>query len=164
MIYRIKARPSWDRFTTNLKFFGVAYIGAFLLAFVSGVMNRDEVITPFITLGILGALVQLFFSYKDLRGLDSIEENQYQLQRTKRLLNENFKEVRNRRFVSLVLGGVLLPLVALIFVNTLPIFSLSILGISLITVFSSELADRFLFYSSVVPLGMAGGFFVGKQR
>ncbi|MFK5938079.1 MAG: dimethyl sulfoxide reductase anchor subunit, partial [Sulfurimonas sp.] len=164
MIYRIKARPSWDRFTTNLKFFGVAYIGAFLLAFVSGIMSIHEVITPLVTLGMLGALAQLFFSYEDLRGLDSIEENSYQLQRSKRLLNENFKKVRNHRFASLGVGGIILPLLALVFINTSPIFSLSILGISLLSVLSSELADRFLFFSTVVPLGMAGGFFVGKQR
>jgi len=39
-----------------------------------------------------------------------------------------------------------------------------ILALSLILMFVSELSDRFLFYSTVVPLGMAGGFFVGKQR
>jgi DMSO reductase anchor subunit len=164
MIYRIKARPSWDRFTTNLKFFGVAYIGAFLLAFISGIMSVNEVITPLVTLGMLGALAQLFFSYEDLRGLDTLKENQYQLQRSKRLLNENFKKVRNHRFASLFVGGVLLPLVALVFLHTSPIFALSVLGVSLLSVLSSELADRFLFYSTVVPLGMAGGFFVGKQR
>ena len=36
--------------------------------------------------------------------------------------------------------------------------------ISLCLVFASEISDRFLFYATVVPLGMAGGFFVGKQR
>jgi len=34
----------------------------------------------------------------------------------------------------------------------------------LIVSFISEISDRFLFYTTVVPLGMAGGFFVGKQR
>jgi len=164
MIYRIRARPSWDRFTTNLKFFGVAYIGAFLLAFISGIMSINDAITPLVTLGMLGALAQLFFSYEDLRGLDTIEENRYQLQRSKRLLNENFKKVRNHRFASLFVGGVLLPLAALVFINSSPLFSLIVLGVSLLSVLSSELADRFLFYTTVVPLGMAGGFFVGKQR
>jgi hypothetical protein len=39
-----------------------------------------------------------------------------------------------------------------------------ILGLALLVSFASEIADRFLFYTTVVPLGMAGGFFVGKQR
>lgn len=164
MIYRIKARPAWDRVTTNLKFFGVAYIGVFLLAFLSAILGINEAVTPLVALGMLGALAQLFFSYEDIRSLDTIEKNQYQLQRTKRLLNENFIKVRNHRFASLFVGGVVLPLFVLVFINSSHIVATIILGISLLSVLSSELADRFLFYSTVVPLGMAGGFFVGKQR
>ncbi len=165
MIYRIKARPSWNRFTTNLKFFGVAYIGVFLLAFLSGISEVHEAVVPLTTVGMLGALTQLFFSYEDMRTLDSIEENQYQLQRTKRLYDENFQKIKLARFVLLVLGGVLLPLLALVLASASSFGAASVvLFLALLVSFSAEISDRFLFYSTVVPLGMAGGFFVGKQR
>jgi len=164
MIYRIKARPSWNRITTNLKFFGVSYIGIFLLAFISNLSDIHEAIIPLTTLGMLGALSQLFFTYDDIRTLDS-KNNEYQLQRTKRLLNENFKTVGRFRQITLLLGGVLLPLLALVLVSGSSFFEASIiLGIALIVSFSSEISDRYLFFTTVVPLGMAGGFFVGKQR
>jgi DMSO reductase anchor subunit len=164
MIYRIKARPSWNRVTTNYKFFGVAYIGVFLLAFISSLSSIHEAIIPLTTMGMLGALAQLFFSYEDIRTLDA-KENAYQLQRTKRLLNENFLNVKKLRFVTLLLGGVVLPLLALVFVSGSSMFMASVvLGLALLVSFSSEIADRFLFYTTVVPLGMAGGFFVAKQR
>jgi len=164
MIYRIKARPSWDRVTTNYKFFGVAYVGVFLLAFMSSLSNIHEAIIPLTTMGMLGAVAQLFFSYEDIRTLDA-KENAYQLQRTKRLLNENFAKVKKVRFLTLLAGGIVLPLFSLVLVSgSLYGFAAFILFIATITALVSELADRFLFYTTVVPLGMAGGFFVGKQR
>jgi len=164
MIYRIKARPSWNRITTNFKFFGVAYIGFFLLAFISSISSVHEAIIPLTTMGMLGAVAQLFFSYEDIRTLDA-KENEYQLQRTKRLLNENFGAIKKLRFVTLLLGGVVLPLLALVFVSGSSMMTASIiLGLALLVSFASEISDRFLFYTTVVPLGMAGGFFVGKQR
>jgi DMSO reductase anchor subunit len=164
MIYRIKARPSWNRVTTNYKFFGVAYIGAFLLAFISSLSTIHEAIIPLTTMGMLGAVAQLFFSYEDIRTLDA-QENAYQLQRTKRLLNENFVNVKKIRFVTLLVGAIFLPLLSLVFVSGSSMMLASImLGFALIVSFVSEIADRFLFYTTVVPLGMAGGFFVGKQR
>ncbi|WP_457745884.1 DmsC/YnfH family molybdoenzyme membrane anchor subunit [Sulfurimonas sp.] len=164
MIYRIKARPSWDRITTNYKFFGVGYVGVYLLAFISSLTTVHEAIIPLTTVGMLGALAQLFFSYEDIRTLDA-QENEYQLQRTKRLLNENFSTIKKVRFITLLVGGVLLPLLALVFVSgSSPIMASIILAFGLIVSFLSEIGDRFLFYTTVVPLGMAGGFFVGKQR
>ena len=163
MIYRIKARPSWDRVTTNFKFFGVAYIGIFLVAFISSLSAVHEAIVPLTTLGMLGALAQLFFTYEDTRSLDN-KENEYQLQRTKRLLNENFKKIKLLRIGSLIFGGVLLPLLALVMSSSSLSVTSVILFVTLVVVFVSEISDRFLFYTTVVPLGMAGGFFVGKQR
>jgi DMSO reductase iron-sulfur subunit len=164
MIYRIKARPSWNRVTTNLKFFGVAYIGAFLVAFISSISSIHEAIIPLTTLGMIGGVAQLFFSYEDIRTLDA-KENAYQLQRTKRLLNENFAKVKKMRFITLLVGAVLFPLLTLVFVSASYVAAASVfLGLAILVSLISELADRFLFYSTVVPLGMAGGFFVGKQR
>jgi len=164
MIYRIKARPSWNRETTNMKFFGVAYVGVILVALTAVILNMQEVATPLIAVGMLGALAQLFFSYEDLRTLGVEGENEYQLKRTQKLYNKNFPKVTKFRFLSLILGGVILPLLAIILVNSSLISVSILLALSLIIIFSSEISDRFLFYSTVVPLSMAGGFFVGKQR
>lgn len=165
MIYRIKARPAWNRTTTNMKFFGVAYIGLFLLAFVTTVLGMVEVASPLITLAMLGALSQLFFTYEDLRTLKSETKNEYQLKRTARLYDENFKNIKLFRFVSIVLGGVIMPLFVILLLSSATFATASIvMFISLALMVASELSDRFLFYATVVPLGMAGGFFVGKQR
>ena len=165
MIYRIKARPSWNRITTNLKFFGVAYIGVFLMAFIAIVLGLLEVALPLISLGMLGALSQMFFTYDDLRTLSISDENEYQLKRTARLYDENFKNLKLFRFASIFLGGIILPLLIMVLVGASSFGSASLIFLfALILMFVSELSDRFLFYSTVVPLGMAGGFFVGKQR
>jgi DMSO reductase anchor subunit len=165
MIYRIKARPAWDRLTTNMKFFGVTYIGAFMLGLVAVVLGMLEVAIPLVSLGMLGALAQLFFTYEDIRTLSAEGKNEYQLRRTARLYDENFKNVKLFRFVSIILGGVLLPLLAIVFLSSSSFGVASIaLVLSLLLIFASEISDRFLFYSTVVPLGMAGGFFVGKSR
>ncbi|MDF1875621.1 dimethyl sulfoxide reductase anchor subunit [Sulfurimonas sp. SAG-AH-194-I05] len=165
MIYRIKARPSWNRRTTNIKFFGVAYIGALLMAFVAVVLGLLDVAIPLIVLAMLGALAQIFFSFEDLRALKTLDENTYQLRRSARLYDENFKKVKVFRFISIVIGGLLLPLFVITLVSAQAFGGASLgLLLSLTLVFASELSDRFLFYSTVVPLGMAGGFFVGKQR
>jgi len=165
MIYRIKARPSWDRITTNLKFFGVSYVGAFLLAFVAILFDLDDIATPLISLGMIGAMAQLFFSYEDIRSLHNADKDSYQLKRTARLYDENFANVKKFRFISIIIAGLFLPLIVNMLLGSGMIVGASIiLALSLILMFVSELSDRFLFYSTVVPLGMAGGFFVGKQR
>jgi len=73
--------------------------------------------------------------------------------------------VKNWRLISLVVSGVVLPLLALVFAGS-GFFGYAsiVLFSSLVLSFTSEISDRFLFYTTVVPLGMAGGFFVGKQR
>ncbi len=165
MIYRIKARPSWDRVTTNMKFFGVTYVGAFLLAFVASVLGVQSVVLPLVSLGMVGAVAQMFFSYEDLRTLESTSPNEYQLKRTARLYNENFKKIKEFRFISLVVAGVFLPLIVNVLLSASLFGGASfVLAIALVVMFVSELSDRFLFYSTVVPFGMAGGFFVGKSR
>ena len=165
MIYRIKARPSWNRITTNLKFFGVSYVGAFLLALVAILSGFQSAALPLISLGMLGALAQMFFTYEDIRTLGSRGENEYQLQRTARLYEENFTKVKQFRFASIFIAGLFLPLIISVLLSSGAILGASfVLGLSLVLMILSELSDRFLFYSTVVPLGMAGGFFVGKQR
>ncbi len=113
----------------------------------------------------VGALAQLFFTYEDLRTLETKCENEYQLKRTAKLYDENFSKITQFRFLSIIIAGLFLPLVANLLLSTSLFGGASfVLGLGVILMFASEICDRFLFYSTVVPLGMAGGFFVGKQR
>ena len=165
MIYRIKARPSWNRITTNLKFFGTSYVGAFLLAFLAAILGHEAIALPLVSLGMMGALAQMFFTYEDIRALESHDENEYQLKRTLRLYNENFIKVKKFRFVTIVTAGLFLPLIVNVLLSSSMLVGAAVvLGVAFVLMLASELSDRFLFYSTVVPLGMAGGFFVGKQR
>ena len=162
MIYRIPARPSWNRVTTTLKFFGSSYVGILLLSVVASFLGFNDVMVNLIILSVIGAVAQLFFSYEDLRELEHPKENEYQLSRTKRLYDEHFAQHKKFRFVSLIVAGIALPLLAHLLGATL--FGSIVLTLAFVGALLSELSDRFLFYSTVVPLGMAGGFFVGKQR
>ena len=129
------------------------------------VSGLENIATTLIQLGMIGAVAQIFFSYEDMRSLNNEDKNSYQLKRTARLYDENFKKVKQFRFISLLVAGVFLPLVVnMLLGNGAVVIASIILGLTIIVTILSELSDRFLFYSTVVPLGMAGGFFVGKQR
>ena len=118
MIYRIKARPSWDRITTNLKFFGVSYIGAFILAFVALLFDLASIALPLLSLGMIGVIAQIFFTYEDLRTLKTTKENEYQLLRTAKLYDNNFKIIKQFRYASILFSGLFLPLVINILISS----------------------------------------------
>jgi len=164
MIYRIKARPSWNRRTTNTKFFGVSYIGFLMMALASGELGMHEAVSPLLSIALLGALAQAFFAYEDFRTLENAKEDDYELSKTKRLY-ERFKVVHYIRKGSFVIGAILLPLIVNVMFSFGAIPSaLVLLSIALFIAFASELFDRYLFYVTSVPISMAGGFFVGAQR
>ena len=83
----------------------------------------------------------------------------------KYLLENNFKKHLNFRYVSLIGFAVFIPLFTILLlannsIDTAMVFlTLSLIGSTL-----SELLGRYLFYVSVVPLGLAGNFFAGNQR
>ena len=162
MIYQITARPSWNRKSTLLKFFGVSYIGLFLLALILLMQGVYEVVSPLMSLALLFALAQGFFTYEDKRSLNSTGEYASELTKTKRIYREFFSTHELVRMGSFVVGAILLPLLVTVIVENAaaPI----LLGLAIVLMSISEFTDRFLFYATVVPLNMAGGFFVGKQR
>ena len=165
MIYRIVARPSWNRLTTNLKFFGVAYVGLLFITFIALVLGLNEAVMPLLIMSIVLGVGQLFFTYEDYRTLKNPKEYEYQLTRTLRLYQEFFPKVMGLRVVSLVLGVALFPLLSALFIGSGDTgYAVMMLFIALTFTFLSELGDRFLFYVTSVPLQMAGGFFVGSQR
>lgn len=162
MIYQITARPSWNRKSTLLKFFGVSYIGLFLLAFALLIEGEYEAVSPLMSLALLFALAQGFFSYEDRRSLDSSGDYASELTKTKRIYTEFFYRHQLVRLGSFVFGAILIPLLVTVIVGSST--ATFLLGFAIVLMCVSEFVDRFLFYATVVPLNMAGGFFVGKQR
>ncbi len=164
MIYRIKARPSWNRRTTNMKFFGVAYVGLLMMALASASAGINEAVSPLLSVALLSAMAQAFFSYEDFRTLENAKEDDYELGKTKRLY-ARFSKVHYLRKGSFVIGAIVLPLlVSVLFSAGLISSALLFLSAAVLLSFISELSDRYLFYVTSVPLSMAGGFFVGNQR
>ncbi len=165
MIYRIEARPSWNRITTNLKFFTTSYVGFYLLAFVSFLNGYETTFIPLLATGTLLALAHGFFTYEDRRTL--LKNNKYKasLEKTKRLYKEFFASHTRFRDITFITGSILLPQLAIVIWSIDNGFVLGfILGMVFVVSFISELVDRFLFYTTSVGLGIPGGFFVGNER
>ncbi len=168
MIYRIKARPAWNRESTTKRFFGSGYVGFLLisLALLASSGANGAVVLLSVTL-LAGALQHLIINdevnfYKYLSKENPLY---YQLNRTKTLLDERFKKVKTARVHSLRLFGVALPLLAIVFAASGQSgLALFVVTIATIGAFASEIMGRYLFYTTVVPLGLAGNFFAGNQR
>ena len=165
MIYRIAARPSWNRVTTNLKFFAVAYAGLQLMALVALLQGITVAVTPLLALALALAAAQAFFTYEDRRTLQNPSEHRYQLERSERLYREVFSRHTMWRMATFAAGSLLVPLLVIVLVEAgASSVAVPLLVLGVVLSVGSELVDRFLFYVTVVPLGMAGSFFVGKQR
>jgi DMSO reductase anchor subunit len=165
MIYRIKARPSWDRLTTNLKFFGSSYVGLLLMALIALLEHVDAAVTPLVASALMLASAQAFFTYEDRRTLKNSAQNSYQLERSERLYGEFFAGHVKLRMGTFIIGALMLPLCVLILTGAGATGAATAMMIVIVLLsMGSELVDRFLFYVTVVPLGMAGSFFAGKQR
>jgi Fe-S-cluster-containing dehydrogenase component/DMSO reductase anchor subunit len=168
MIYRIKARPSWDRDTTNKAFFYVSYIGLLLVTLVL-VLNEQYssagVVLPF---AIFIAYFQLeeFKKQKEFyASLNEEQKNFYQLNKTKILYEKHFAKLNDYRERSLHIGALGLPLLAmLLLASSNYSTTILVLGLAVIISISSEIISRSLFYKTAVALGLAGNFFAGNQR
>ena len=162
MIYQIVARPSWNRKTTLFKFFGVSYIGMFLVAFALLAQGASESASSLMSLALMVALAQAFFTYEDKRNLSESSEYKAQLEKTKELYKTFFEQHQKVRIITFIIGAILLPLLVTVMVSSAA--SAWLLALAIIMMSISEFTDRFLFYATVVPLNMAGNFFAGKQR
>jgi len=168
MIYRIKARPSWDRVSTTKRFLASSYLGLILTALVLSIQGYTSSTMVILSLILLLASYQVLVIFEEkifYKYLDENETNYYQLNKTKILLENNFKKHLKIRFNSLIIFAIIAPLIATIFLANENINIASIiLFASLIGSSFSELIGRYLFYVTVVPLGLAGNFFAGNQR
>ncbi len=167
-IYRIRARPSWDRNSTDKKFFGVGYVGFLLVALVMLLQGADRSVMAILALTLLFGAYQMFVIYEEntfYRYLDKETKNYYQLSRTKRLLEERFGILKKIRLMTLAVFALGMPLLAIIMTASGALTMASVvLGVALFGALGSELIGRYLFFRSVVPLGLAGNFFAGNQR
>ncbi len=168
MIYRIPARPSWNRHVTNMKFFGVGYVGFYLLATLLLFTQSSLPVNTLITAGLLIALAHLFFTIEDRRQiaantLFSDDVSQKSLAKTAKLY-KRFNVIKNLRMVLFLTASILLPLLVLLMLEQSSEVSMLLMLTALLVSFISEICDRWLFYVTTVPLSMPGGFFVGDQR
>ncbi|HHH54537.1 MAG TPA: molybdopterin oxidoreductase, partial [Bacteroidetes bacterium] len=161
-------RPSWNRKSTTKRFFGSGYIGFLLIATMLLITNGKDGAMVLLAVSLLGGMAQVLIIYEEVifyRHLDKEESLYYQLNRTRILLQEHFGAIKKIRLYSLIAFALVLPLFAILFTASgligLAIFTLIV---STIGAFGSELAGRYLFYRTVVPLGLAGNFFAGNQR
>jgi len=168
MIYRVRARPAWNRVSTTKRFFGSGYVGFILIALLLLLSDGVNGVTVLLAVALLAGMAQVLTIYEEMmfyKHLDKEGSLYYQLDRTRTLLNENFGKLKKMRWNTLVIFGLVLPLVAILFTASgLMAWAVSTLIVSLLGSLVSELIGRYLFYRTVVPLGLAGNFFAGNQR
>ncbi|PLY05991.1 MAG: hypothetical protein C0625_11730 [Arcobacter sp.] len=168
MIYRIKARPSWNKKETTNIFFNVSYIGILIIGLVlilNAQYSSASVVIPFAFF--ISFLQYIEFTNQNdfYKYLDEDHKHFYQLNKTKVLYEEHFKKYNDYRKISLYIGALALPLFAMLLLaagnysNAIFVLSLAI-AVS----FSSEIVSRLLFYKTAVAQGLAGNFFAGNQR
>lgn len=168
MIYRIKARPSWNRSSTTRRFFGVGYVGFLLVATIMLLLDADRSVMALLAVTLLVGAMQLYMIWEETifyKYLQPTDANYYQLNRTKKLLNEYFGKQKSIRMISLAVFAVAFPLLSIVVTaaGMLGVASF-LLGIAVLGALASELLGRYLFFTTVVPLGLAGNFFAGNQR
>ncbi|SFV55480.1 molybdopterin oxidoreductase, iron sulfur subunit [hydrothermal vent metagenome] len=168
MIYRVQARPAWNRVSTTKRFFGSGYVGFLLIAMILLSTNGKEGAMVLLAVALLSGMAQVLIIYEEVmfyRHLDKDGSLYYQLNRTRILLKEHFGQIKKFRVYSLAIFALGLPLLAILFTSSgLISLAITTLVIATIGALVSELAGRYLFYRTVVPLGLAGNFFAGNQR
>ncbi len=167
-IYRVAARASWNRKSTTLRFFATGYVGFLMTAFVMLYLSYDREAMAILAISSLFGLYQFYLIFEEIgfyKNLKKDDKNFYQLNRTKTLLFERFKILKNIRVSSLILFSVIAPIMSVVLIAShLHIIALSLLGFGILGAVFSELLGRYLFFVTVVPTGLAGNFFAGNQR
>ncbi len=168
MIYRIKARPSWNKKETTDIFFSVSYIGIFIVTAIlllSEAYSSALVTLPFALMLGTYQFINFYKQKKFYSALDEKNENFYQLNKTKKLYEEHFSDLNNARGISLILGAIIVPIFALLLIaSSSYLIALLALSLAITLSFISEVIARSLFYKTAVALGLAGNFFAGSQR
>ena len=168
MIYRIKARPSWNKKETTQTFFAVSYIGGLIISALLLMHEAYSSAAVSLPLTLLIALYQtnlVHLQKKFYAKLEKSHSHFYQLNKTKQLYEKQFKQLNQLRIILICFGALILPLLALLFLASSN-YKTALLITLLATVISfvSEIIARSLFYKTAVAQGLAGNFFLGNQR
>jgi|GEM_PF-130298 len=162
-IYMVPARPSWHSPVTAYRFLATAFILG--PAFVASLMTlAGGIATALYLVMMAGAAVQLIILARHFMHIArSSASVPHELKGTAKLLTVDFKQVFNARLVTLFVGGILLPLILVRLGTQIPPgYQLAAGGLIALLLLFSEFAGRYLFFVTVVPKNMAGGFFHGK--
>ena len=172
-IYMTPARPSWNSPVTLFRFLMTAMIlGPMFMSVLLGagqlfvsISPREHASLLLFLFGILvaGSLGQSgillnFSSYLSRGNVDR------ELQATSFLLRQKFWNLFLLRLAGLFLGGILIPLMlaGALLADIQPLLSGAFFGFSLLgflLALGSEFIGRYLFFVTVVPKNMGGGFF-----
>lgn len=168
MIYRIKARPSWNKEETTKIFFNVGYIGIILVSTLLIVFENYNSASVLIPFGVFVGFLQYIEYLKEVqfyKFLPDVHKNFYQLNKTKILYEVNFKKLRDIRGKTLLAGALVLPILSMLLLASKS-YDLAVISLvcSILISFSSEIISRLLFYKTAVAQGLAGNFFMGNQR
>ncbi len=162
MIYRIPAKPTWNRPTTTYRFFSTGYIAPTLLALIALWQQEPHIANILLAIAILLGAVHLYLYFESKRFYE--REDSYEVERSKKLLEQEFKNIAQFRKASLLLA-VIMPLFAIIAINAGSLsFGILFSALAVILGFASEFAGRLLFYSTAIKTGRPGNFFAGSQR
>ncbi|MRJ03198.1 MAG: dimethyl sulfoxide reductase anchor subunit [Epsilonproteobacteria bacterium] len=168
MIYRIPAKPTWNRAVTTYRFFSTGYIGTQILALIATLEGNPQVANILLAISILLGSVHIYLFFESQRFYEMVGEDHefsYQIGRAQYLLEHTFRKLFHFRKISLPLGAVVLPLFATIALNAGSFgfaFAFQLFGVVLAS--ATEFVGRLLFYATAVKTGMPGNFFAGAQR
>jgi len=168
MIYRVPARPSWNKEETTKTFFAAGYIGFIVIACCLSLLNQTASANLLLTLLLFVSFYKIGLVNKQTdfyKRLNKTHKNFYQLNKTKKLYDEVFAKQVSQRIKLLYLGALVLPVAAMLFnAQGDNLFAAFILGSAVFISFASEIIGRYLFYVTAVAQGLAGNFFAGSQR
>ena len=147
---------------------GAGYLGFLLVAFVLSLGSEARSVLALLAPTLMLGLYQMHLIYEEMvfyRYLEKEHPLYYQLSRTKRLLEERFGQLKKVRLYTLGIFAIGMPMLAIIFAAAnIGAAAAFFLFAALAGATASELVGRYLFYRTVVPLGLAGNFFAGNQR
>ncbi|MFO1527286.1 MAG: DmsC/YnfH family molybdoenzyme membrane anchor subunit [Turneriella sp.] len=160
-IYMVPARPAWYTPATPYRFLATAFtLGPTVVALLLQLAGVASSPLYFFTL--IAGGVQMTILARNFLHLGS--STAHELKGTARLLTINFRRLFYARLITLFAAAILLPLVLVRLGNMLPpSVQLVFGGCALVMLVFSEFAGRYLFFVTVVPKNMAGGFFSGKK-
>ncbi len=156
-IYMVPARPSWHTKVTAYRFLATGFIlGSAVVGWLMHLAGVPSL--PLYLLTLAASAVQVVILARHF--LHMTNEQHHELRGTATLLTVNFRKLFFLRLAALFTGGILIPLVLTRLGNAISPAQHTLLGgLTCLLLLFSEFAGRYLFFVTVVPKNMAGGFF-----